>query len=298
MVQQQNAKKITQLLHPIDVQPRGRYASPFAIPKPEVVKQKGVRQLNAARDRQIFREGYKDTITHEPKVMGLAESGPKARSENKSLLTSTSDLSQVFTVKPPYGTGETNDLQGVIDFSRVAVKAPSRRYNILNGESLNSLGSTMQYSKSVMIEDAAERYWKTHNFDPLLQSYIDPRKEQSKRGDCFRRTGIQSYRKNESLIDFQVGTHEEEPPVKGRDLQYIYETLASTHDTFEKTRVDKSINTRARRGVETHYLREFDIISGKMKSADWNITASQALNSPAGTKMNAFSRIQRDSVDH
>jgi len=55
--------------------------------------------------------------------------------------------------------------------------ANQRDYDVINNRYLEYHEEKMQVNSDILKNEAAQQYWKTHNFDPVAVSYVDAEAE-------------------------------------------------------------------------------------------------------------------------
>lgn len=140
------------------------------------------------KDRALRYEQTFDVINFDDKLKGLEdkEGYPKPKSQNKNVVGGTKTFTEYNILSnlpfqehhylPPE---QRPPLPKEKPKKNVKVTTTGLRdYNIITNRYLELHDEKIDVDKEIERLNAAKKYWKTHNFDPLTIAYCDPDKEQ------------------------------------------------------------------------------------------------------------------------
>jgi hypothetical protein len=163
-------------------------------------------------------------------------------------------------------------------------------------------GALSPAARETKLRDAAVRYWKSRNFDPLAQSYLDPVKELEARAAEDRAAAHLSQRhlrcmpppqRDRALAvpDIITGAVCDEEAM-GRTMQGmrasryrnvggLYRQLQADRDETEMLVDQRRLAARVARSFEQHLNRDWDLISNQHKGFDWTVQTDAVLSAVA-----------------
>lgn len=277
-----------------------------------------VPRMNAARDRQLRHLQGHDPINHAPLTTDISDADLVVKQRLSATWrtaggrgAATADATATagaYESTAPFGLETTPrgwlEGEGYHRFGRIKSLAPQREENPLTHDRTVGPPRDGEMERAEALADAAVRYFKARNFDPLLQRYVDPLKDAAcaaqEAEEAARRTGkwyrvMPPLQKVRPTMGYDVlsGTkiHEETAArVDAADAaarRTRYYDLGGYEARIQEAREGpalvaetRKLNNRAQRSWEQHASRDFDLLSTRERGFDWHASMGLAGSAP------------------
>lgn len=262
-----------------------------------------IRTMNLARDRQLKHLQGHDPINHAPKSTDISDSdiAPKPRFNATYGTMDGVDASSsggLYQTRPPFGDAFTDTArtvgQGYHRFGKMKALGVEREENLLTHQPKRGAPRDDSAEYGDAIADAAVRYFKTRNFNPLLQRYVDPIKDSMLAAEESAAAARQSqgwYRRMPPLqkvrptMGFDIlsnsvvnpdsagvveGIEASRPRSRYYDISGFEERIQTKREGPAELAESRRLATRAHRSYEQHVSRDYDLLSTQARGFEWH----------------------------